>query len=875
MHLLTLLILLISFASAGDVSNTMLNFYCELGLRNDSSCSIDGGWTSWTPWGPCSGKCGLIGKRIRHRTCNNPLPSSNGAPCIGPSYQVESCQIVGCTMNDYESNVYNHPIRKEELKIKILGNNAMHYWNAMNCVKHNVGCPVSGGWSTWGPWSSCTALCGRGQKYRTRICNSPAPSSSKLSCNDSAFETKSCIGGNCKKHSKGTWSKWSEWNTCSTECGNGIQTRKRSCLETQNTQDSSCKGVTKDIRGCTINNCSINGIWSSWTVWSPCSTSCGIGTQLRNRMCTNPSPSGDGLSCFGSASEIRQCFTRPCVVKTHEVAHFTEKSSLLYTTSEKPSRLLHMYLRFLPLAPFGVLIYRFENDCKGSMCDFVKLSLQNGKITLLSQVSGCILGLVHEDKLEIGQWHILSVTICGTHAVLRVNDGPHKIATFSCTPVSYNLDHTMKVGEGFQGQIQQIAINFVSFQLHVLKGKYNKKHVNAPISSNNVQYFMGDDEEGFIHIDITESIAAPCPKNMQSWQIIISIKTEDINGIIAVIPDYFSNKYILLQMEQGRIKLKFHQEAAHIATESTEHILIGEWFEVVLAQNGKNLYMQVNGNDKKHVALMSEKMVTSASNIFIGAIHDEMRKKICPKCEELSQMSFTLGYLSIDGNQIDLLSLPVLETTNKRFSSRTISLSDYYEEVSLLLGQELKLSCFYDKSLHEKKVHSFYKKTYVTWLLMDKLLQSYGIINDFFNLKDDGRVSTISIASYTTREAIENFYSCHIHHYSNNSFKDSNRILLSFGVTVIDRNKEVENIYWKEWRFICGAIISCFIFLIFWCLFEILQQLQNGHSLFKLPPLNDFNSTYIINFILSKDGITLLGSQQAADEIVAKITEHN
>lgn len=61
--------------------------------------------------------------------------------------------------------------------------------------------------------------------------------------------------------------------------------------------------------------------------------------------------------------------------------------------------------------------------------------------------------------------------------------------------------------------------------------------------------------------------------------------------------------------------------------------------------------------------------------------------------------------------------------------------------------------------------------------------------NDFFTLKDDGRVSTISAASYMTRDAIENFYSCHIHHYRNKSFKDSSRILLSFGVTVIDRNK--------------------------------------------------------------------------------------
>ena len=132
----------------------------------------------------------------------------------------------------------------------------------------------------------------------------------------------------------GTWINWSGWSTCSVECGNGIQVRKRSCSEIQNIQGSSCKGSTEEIKGCSMNKCSskkiilheikfisslklcmfssVNGIWSSWTVWTACTSSCGIGTQLRNRMCNNPSPSGNGTSCSGSASEVRQCFSKPC-----------------------------------------------------------------------------------------------------------------------------------------------------------------------------------------------------------------------------------------------------------------------------------------------------------------------------------------------------------------------------------------------------------------------------------------------------------------------------------------------------------------------------------------------------------------------------------
>lgn len=75
----------------------MQSLYCDLGLKHENSCPIDGSWTSWSSWGLCSGKCGFKGRRRRHRTCDNPAPSNNGASCIGPSYQIESCQITGTT----------------------------------------------------------------------------------------------------------------------------------------------------------------------------------------------------------------------------------------------------------------------------------------------------------------------------------------------------------------------------------------------------------------------------------------------------------------------------------------------------------------------------------------------------------------------------------------------------------------------------------------------------------------------------------------------------------------------------------------------------------------------------------------------------------
>ncbi|XP_076484045.1 uncharacterized protein LOC143305166 [Bombus vancouverensis nearcticus] len=67
----------------------------------------------------------------------------------------------------------------------------------------------------------------------------------------------------------------------------------------------------------------------------------------------------------------------------------------------------------------------------------------------------------------------------------------------------------------------------------------------------------------------------------------------------------------------------------------------------------------------------------------------------------------------------------------------------------------------------------------------------------------------------------------------------------------------------------------CFIFLIIWCLLEIFQDARNGHGFYRLPQMLNINPTSTINFILSKNGVTLLGSQQAANEVVSRILEDN
>ncbi|XP_028401330.1 A disintegrin and metalloproteinase with thrombospondin motifs 6-like isoform X2 [Dendronephthya gigantea] len=57
----------------------------------------------------------------------------------------------------------------------------------------------------------------------------------------------------------------------------------------------------------------INGNWGEWSTYSPCTRSCGGGTQHRTRQCDNPSPANGGMKCIGShLSRHVLCNQKPC-----------------------------------------------------------------------------------------------------------------------------------------------------------------------------------------------------------------------------------------------------------------------------------------------------------------------------------------------------------------------------------------------------------------------------------------------------------------------------------------------------------------------------------------------------------------------------------
>ena len=56
----------------------------------------------------------------------------------------------------------------------------------------------------------------------------------------------------------------------------------------------------------------VDGGFSRWGFWFRCSLTCGDGVQTRTRTCTDPPPQGYGEDCDGPLQEIRACNDKPC-----------------------------------------------------------------------------------------------------------------------------------------------------------------------------------------------------------------------------------------------------------------------------------------------------------------------------------------------------------------------------------------------------------------------------------------------------------------------------------------------------------------------------------------------------------------------------------
>ena len=302
---------------------------CVLLLR----CPIHGGFTKWTEWSKCTRSCG-VGITNRTRSCSDPVPMHGGNDCSGTSIEIKVCNWNPCPVDGNYSpwskfsacskscvngtmkrtrTCTNPPPKSGGMNCSLLGPTI----EIRNC--NTFPCPVDGNYSSWSNFSICSKSCGNGTMERRRNCSNPKPQHGGKNCSYLGFskEVKSCNSFPCPIH--GNFSSWSLFSVCSKSCGNGKKTRTRTCsnpIPRNGGRNCSALGPLKEVRDCNTFPCPVHGNYSSWSNFSSCSKSCGNGTTARTRTCSNPSPKHGGRNCsfLGLSTEVRSCNTFPCPV---------------------------------------------------------------------------------------------------------------------------------------------------------------------------------------------------------------------------------------------------------------------------------------------------------------------------------------------------------------------------------------------------------------------------------------------------------------------------------------------------------------------------------------------------------------------------------
>uniref|UniRef100_A0A8B9LWG3 Semaphorin-2A n=1 Tax=Astyanax mexicanus TaxID=7994 RepID=A0A8B9LWG3_ASTMX len=256
---------------------------CEGPTIEVANCSRNGGWTPWSSWGQCSTSC-EIGFEVRQRSCNNPSPRHGGRVCVGQAREQRFCN-------------------------------------------EKVSCPQPIFWSSWSPWSKCSAECGGGVHSRSRNCENGN------SCPGCALEYQACNLESCPEARRNTpWTPWVPVNI--TQGGARQEQRVRYICRAQLADPHELQlGKRKvETRFCPNDGtvaCETDldellrtpGVrltgsgWSSWETWSACSQDCAKGYRSRKRTCTSSDGKTTPAACRGSPVEYQDCNPQPCPVK--------------------------------------------------------------------------------------------------------------------------------------------------------------------------------------------------------------------------------------------------------------------------------------------------------------------------------------------------------------------------------------------------------------------------------------------------------------------------------------------------------------------------------------------------------------------------------
>ena len=176
--------------------------------------------------------------------------------------------------------------------------------------------PVTGVYSDWSHWSSCSATCGGGTQERTRKCSFPKDTQGGVDCSSlgPSLETRECNALLCPGMSI-----------------NKLIVKNKQIIEQKNQTKEcqlSCSLFLFLLEFSSIYFISFaeDGGYSVWSDWSDCDVTCGGGLTQRYRTCNSPSPTNGGRDCaavgLGPAMESKACNLISCPRKWEDMNPF-------------------------------------------------------------------------------------------------------------------------------------------------------------------------------------------------------------------------------------------------------------------------------------------------------------------------------------------------------------------------------------------------------------------------------------------------------------------------------------------------------------------------------------------------------------------------
>ncbi|XP_046474608.1 A disintegrin and metalloproteinase with thrombospondin motifs 9 isoform X1 [Neodiprion pinetum] len=267
----------------------------------------------------------------------------------------------------------------------------------------------------YGQWGHCSKTCGGGIQFRTATCvdsnNYPVPES-KCDSENKVLQ-QICEQGACPK-----WTLALDWTPCSVTCGNGTQEQPYWCqIENRVISTTYCTDPRPvSSRICDMGPCFK---WHS-SEWSPCSVSCGEGVLRREITCRNvngtPSSECDTLH---APPRTRLCKHQPCPIQVISTTPITYAADSDDFNKQHENEIDQFHPGYTwRTGSFG----NCSKPCNG------------GSQSRMVRCSSAISGEVSNDDYCDQKQKPPTVILCNQHACPRWNTGDWSQCASTCGP---------------------------------------------------------------------------------------------------------------------------------------------------------------------------------------------------------------------------------------------------------------------------------------------------------------------------------------------------------------------------------------------------------------------------------------------------------